>query len=160
MVKIFVTAYLVFCVIFLSACPKNATVRDFKNQSAKLKIYGLKLQVATNNAYRDGIVSRQQLGFLTNCNEKVRLAVKGLDLAVKTAEQMAQDGAEKPDILAMLDKVLSEEVVKAFDALVEALTGNSIVGDRINEYIVAIRAALSALRLLIASNGGPIHATA
>lgn len=158
--KIFLTAYLTFCLIFLSACPKNATIRDFKNQSAKLKIYGLKLQLASNKAYGEGVISRGQLGFLTNCNEKFRMSLKTLDFAIKTAEAAAKDGAEKADILAMLDKVLSDEVVKAFDALVEALTGNSIVGEQVSEWIAAIRAALSALRILISQNGGAIHATA
>jgi hypothetical protein len=146
--------------LLMTACPKaNETIRDFKNNSAKLKIYARNIQKANNASFDAGDLSKDQLRVLTAASAKFRDAIKALDAGIVQAEFILRDNPDgKRTVVDMLDRILDQQVVAAFDGLVNAITGHPVVTDNVRQWIEAIRIALAALRAVLASvqnaNGG------
>ncbi len=146
----------------MTGCPKAASsIRNVKEQSAKLKIYARNIQRANNDGFRSGDLTRDQLSTLTNVVAKFRGAVRVLDQAIDSAETAIREGADVNNALDAVELVLKDSVVKAFDQLVETVTGFPVVSDEVKNWIAGIRLALTTLRTLFAgvhSTGGLINA--
>jgi hypothetical protein len=148
-IAVFVLAW---CVIMSTACPRaNETIRDFKNNSAKAKIYAIKIQKAHNASFDAGDLTQGQLRVLTHATAKFRDGIKALDAAVRQAEIILRDNPDgKRTALDILDRILTTEVLTAFDQMVAAITGVHPVDGRVEGWINTIRIALAALRALLA----------
>lgn len=146
----------------LTGCPKaNETIRDFKNNSAKAKIYAIKIQQAHNASFDAGDLTKDQLRVLTKATAKFRDGIKALDAGVRQAEIILRDNPDgKRTVIDMLDRILTDEVVTAFDQMVAAITGAHVVDSRVEGWINTIRIALAALRAILAgvhAEGGLQH---
>lgn len=136
----------------LTGCPKaNETIRDFKENSAKAKIYAIKIQQAHNASFDAGDLTKDQLRVLTQATAKFRDGIKALDAGIRQAEVILRDNPDgKRTALDMLDRILTDEVVTAFDQMVQAVTGVHPIDSRVEGWINTIRIALAALRAILA----------
>src|SRR5213595_2359500 len=111
---------MIACFAFLmTACPdKNETIRDFKNNSAKLKIYARNIQRANNDSFDAGDLTKDQLRVLTKATAKFRDAIKALDKGIIAAEFVLRDNPDgKRTVIDMLDRILVDQVFVAFDEM-------------------------------------------
>lgn len=138
--------------ILLTGCPKaNETIRDFKNNSAKAKIYAIKIQQANIASFDAGDLTKDQLRVLTQATAKFRDGIKALDAGIRQAEVILRDNPDgKRTALDMLDRVLTDEVMTAFDQMIAAITGVHTIDSRVEGWINTIRIALAALRAVLA----------
>lgn len=139
----------------LTACPSKAkideTIRDFKNHSASLKIYGRNLQIAFNESEAAGDLTKPQLKVLTAGSKKFRDALNKLSAGIRAAETFVANGGEKRSALDTLEQLLREDVIKAFDELAETITGHAVLGETAGAWISMVRVAFAAMRVLFAS---------
>jgi hypothetical protein len=158
--KIVATLLIASFSFLMAACPQekvNETIRDFKDNSAKAKIYANKIRSANRASYDAGDLSLQQFKTLTAATKKFRDAIKVLDEGIEQAKIVLRDNPDgKRSALDMLDRILTDQVVKAFDDMVAVITNQHVVTPEVEGWINTIRIALAAIRALFGDAGNLI----
>ena len=139
---------IIFCLVFsllTAGCPKgDKTIRELREKSAEMSIYGEKLVAAVGDAYRAGEISQEQL---RQINVVTGAFVRGLGVyreAVSRTEQIIKNGEPLPrDALGVLNRLLDAQVVAAFFDVLVKIGGMPLANS------VAIQAILSGIRLTI-----------
>ena len=147
---------LIFAVLLSFACDKKKTLRDFKEASAKMKIYGKDLIQANIDAFKANEISRDDLEKFNRVSRRFVEAVKIYDDALKTAETVMTKNENPPrTTLDKLNIIFEEQVVAEFFRILDTLKilpnannetiKNIIAGIRLT--ILAIQAMLADVRI-------------
>lgn len=162
------TMLALYALIFATACPPakvNKTIRSFQENSTKAKIYANKIRKANRESFDAKDLSVEQFKPLTAATKKFSDTIKALDAGIDQAEFILRDNPDgKRTALDMLDRILNEQVVKAFDDLVAAISGTfHPVSAEVDGWLSTIRIALAAMRAILADvrtdlDGGAQHA--
>lgn len=145
MPKAFMSSILIVSVLFMSACPSAKTLRDFKETSAKMKIYGIKLIQANIDAFKAGEISQADLAKLNAATGGFVEAVKIYDEALKQTEIIVKETKTLPkDALDKLSIIFNEKVVDAFFKILEVLSPNAQT-ETIKNIIAGIRLTILAI---------------
>lgn len=140
--KRFFTALLVVYSLFLTACPKDTSVR--KAAKASFELSGLTVDVinATKKAYEAGILSLAAKDRLASYEGKLAIGGKHFNQVLE-AFNAQTSGNLTADQVAQLSVILSDEVVTPFLQILQEL--GAITLDKV-EYL---RTAIAALRTAI-----------
>lgn len=144
MKKLFVSLLIVYSLL-ITACPKGErTVRELREKSAELSVYGNKLVTAIGDAYRAGEISQDQLRTL---NTATGAFVTGLGVyrdAVATAERTVRESGNVPaGTIQTLERVLDDRVIAAFFEVMAKIGVMPLANSE------AIKAIISGIRLTI-----------
>lgn len=166
--RLFATLLILESLVFaMTGCPASKvdkTIRDFKNNSAKAKIYANKIRAANRANFDAKDISLAQFKSLTGATKKFRDAIKALDEGIEQAKFILRDNPDgKRTAIDMLDRILTQQVVVAFDDMVAALTNEHVVTPQVDGWINTIRIALAAIRALFGNarnqiDGGTFYA--
>lgn len=147
--RIFLSILLIFSIFTLTACPKaEKTIRTFREQSAKMSIYGGKLIDANKDAFQAKEISKELFAGLTDLSGKFRDGLKIYRDSVNDAE-IAYKSAGKlpPGVLGKLQVLFNEKVVEAFSNLalkLELVTGTQ--SETIKSIVASIRLTILAIQ--------------
>lgn len=149
MKKILVACLMIWTLV-LTGCPKGEkTVRQLREKSAELSVYGNKIVTAFGDAYRAGEITQDQLRTLNVATGAFTTALGAYRDALTAAERVVKESGEvPPSTIQMLEKVLDDQVIVAF---FEILAKVGVLPLAQSEVIKTI---LSGIRLTILSIRG------
>jgi hypothetical protein len=140
--KRFFTAILIVYSLFLTACPKETAVR--KAAKASYELSGITLDVihTTEKAYAAGILSLAAKDRLAGYEKRVASGGKHFN-DVLVAFNAQTSGNLTADQLGVLNKILSDEIVTPFLAILQELAVVSL------DQVAYLKTAIAALRTAI-----------
>lgn len=142
--KKLLTSLLIIASIVLTGCPKGEkTVRQLREKSAEMSIYGTKLITAFGEAYKAGEITQDQLRTLNTATGAFVTGVGIYREALAEAERQVKAGEAPKDVLGRVDRILDAQVIATFFKILERIAGLSV------ERSAAIQAILSAARVAI-----------
>jgi uncharacterized BrkB/YihY/UPF0761 family membrane protein len=147
--KKFLTVMLIIYSLFLTACPKDTAVR--KAAKASYELSGITLDVihATEKAYNAGIIGLAAKDRLAGFEKHV--ATGGKHFNDVLAGFIAQtSGNLTADQVSILSKILSDEIVTPFLAILQELAVISL------DQVAYLKTAIAALRTAILIISGTI----
>lgn len=150
----FASIFLLVFALLCTGCPKEQVqknVRDFKEKSATLSVYGEKLITAFGNAFKDGDISKEQLAKLNIGTGAFTKGVGVFREAIAAAETIVKSGQPLPaGTLQNLNAILNEQVIDAFFDILVKLGALSIAQSEV------VKTAISTIRLTILAISGAL----
>lgn len=146
-----ITLFLICSLLLLSTSCDKKTLRDFKNASAQMKIYGINFTRANIDSFKAGDLSKDDLRILNRATRRYLEAVKIFDAEIKVAEQIIKDSKSAPKTtLDKLRVVFSEQVVAEFNRILDTLA--QIPGannEKVKNIIASIRLTIATIESLL-----------
>lgn len=120
--KKLIISLIVIAALFLAGCPNKEktqkTIRDFREASAQIQIYGRNLIKANTEAFQAGEIDQPTFAELTRLTGKFVDGVNIYRDALKEAEKLVDSGQILPkDKFDALEVIFSEKVADAFLAI-------------------------------------------
>lgn len=102
--------------VFMTGCPKGQrTVRQLREKSAELAVYGTKIVTAFGDAYRAGEITQDQLRTLNTATGAFTTGLGAYRDALAEAERIVRESGEVPaGTIQTLERVLDDRVIAAF----------------------------------------------
>lgn len=119
----FILIFIVTFGLLSTGCPKAPqSIRDFKEKSAQLSVYGEHLIKAFGDAEVAGEITKEQLGTLNKATGAYVKAVGVYRAAIAEAEQVLASGKTLPaGTITHLTSILNDQVVAAFFDILTSL---------------------------------------
>lgn len=137
MKKIFIAAMLVYCLL-LFGCPKKSEAKKAAELSYQFSGLVLDLAKAAEKAFDSGLITLAQKDSAVTLIRGMNTGAKSFN--VLATELAASSEAPAPDKLAVLNRILSNEVITPFLEVLKLFTGVNV--PFVTEAISAIRIAI------------------
>jgi hypothetical protein len=148
MKKIFIACLMIWTLV-LTGCPKGEkTVRQLREKSAELSVYGARITTAFGDAFRAGEITQDQLRQLNTLTGAFTTSIGAYRDALTAAEQVVKESGEvPPSTIQMLEKVLDDRVIAAFFDILAKVGALPISQSEVIKTIISgIRLTILAIR--------------
>ena len=145
-------ALIVIGSLITAGCPKGQkTVREFKEKSAEVTVYAVKLGEAFNKAFTDGVITREELAIYDSVDRKFGAALKVYREAIVAAEKVVNETGKLPaDVILKVDKLLDVTVNAFLDLTVKLGVMSFAQSETVRTILRAIQMILLSLKTFVA----------